>query len=222
MKILKYLIYSRKGYLSAFARVRILTTVSTTHSHLKDSLGWWELPHASPLSKSRPFLWSLSSGQAATTLGLILLTDAHNKWRSSKKLTDTVQSSGYLILKCSVWFLGKELGGAPQCSGLLTGSTLAPAEQMMNHIFAFRFFFFFYESENSTSDFFQFMKIDTNVCLSSKQGGVKWTLKKQEIPVSLSLFVDKCQFLTFSTQLFFLLSAKSITGTAIFLKALFN
>lgn len=33
--------------------------------------------------------------------------------------------------------------------------------------------FFFYESENSTSDFFQFMKIDTNVCLSSKQGGVK-------------------------------------------------
>ena len=64
--------------------------------------------------------------------------------------------------------------GPSQNSGLLTGSTLAPAEQMMNTIFAFHFFFFcFYESENSSSDFFPFMKIDTNVGLSSNQGDVK-------------------------------------------------
>ena len=63
--------------------------------------------------------------------------------------------------------------GLSQYSRLLIGSTLAPAQQMMNTIFAFCFFFCFYESENSSSDFFQFMKIDTNVGLSSNQGGEK-------------------------------------------------
>ena len=142
----------------------------------------------------------------------------------AQKLTDMVQSYGCLILKCSVWFLGKELGGAPLST---RGYSLAPLWLLQNRwwtlFLLFTFFFFcFYESENSSSDFFPFMKIDTNVGLSSNQGDVKWTLKKQEIHVSLSLFVDKCQFLTFSTQVFFLLSVKSITGTAILLKALFN
>lgn len=141
----------------------------------------------------------------------------------AQKLTDMVQSYFSLIPKCSVWFLGKELGGASLST---RGYSLAPLWLLDNRwwtlFLLFAFFFCFYESENSSLDFFQFMTIDTNVGLSSNQGGEKWTLKKQGIPVSLSLFVDKCQFLTFSTQLFFLLSVKSITGTAILLKALFN
>lgn len=142
------------------------------------------------------------------------------KHRSSQTWFKAI-SPWYLSVQCGFW--GRSWAGPLSVlevtHWLHSGSWTTDDE----HYFCFSLFFFcFYESENSSLDFFQFMTIDTNIGLSSNQGGEKWTLKKQGIPVSLSLFVDKCQFLTFSTQLFFLLSVKSITGTAILLKALFN
>ena len=104
-----------------------------------------------------------------------MLTDAHNKWKSSTKAHR--HGSKLWLPDTEVFSVvsGEGAGRGPsQYLGLLTGSTLAPAEQMINTTFAFRFFFScFYESENSSSDFFQFMKIDTNLGLSSNQGGVK-------------------------------------------------
>ena len=127
----------------------------------------------------------------------------------------------YWSVQCGFW--GRSWAGPLSVLGVTQWLHSGSCRTDDEHYFCFSLFFFcFYESENSSSDFFPFMKIDTNVGLSSNQGDVKWTLKKQEIHVSLSLFVDKCQFLTFSTQVFFLLSVKTITGTAILLKAVFN
>lgn len=46
------------------------------------------------------------------TLGDTLLTDAQNKWDKTQILKVTIQSSEGLLLRCRVWFPGKELHGA--------------------------------------------------------------------------------------------------------------
>ena len=52
-------------------------------------------------------------------------------------LTDTVQSHVSLMLRCRVWFLGKERGGATFAPGVRIAAVRAASKYMLNAIFAF-------------------------------------------------------------------------------------
>ena len=102
-------------------------------------------------------------------------------------LKDTVQSSGGLMLRCWVQFLGTKNGRAILfwvCAVSIT--VLWNRCWMLVLLFVFCFF---HKSKHSFLGFFWLAKTDPNINLSQKQSGIAQTLKTKEYLSILIVFL---------------------------------
>ena len=99
----------------------------------------------------------------------------------AQMLTDTFQSFVSLMLRCWVWFPEKE----PGHSHLDAGVPVPLWGLLEKHYFHFSFFFFFFVKTKILFGFLLVIERDTNAGFSWKWNGVKWTFKKQGVPVTM-------------------------------------